>query len=397
MSSKEFTIFVATLMAIVALSIDALLPALGLITQELGVVNANQTQLVISMLFLGMALGQLICGPLSDALGRKPVLYSGLVVYLFGTVICFFSRDITVLLVGRFIQGLGCAGPYVSAVSLVRDKFAGRGMAKIMSLVMMIFVLVPAFAPILGQAILFVSPWRGVFAVYLCYALLIVAWIYIRLPETLPKEQRIPFSVDGFIAGFKEVVTNRVTISVTLGMGLTFGGFIGYLNSSQQIFQVQFETGNMFSLYFGSLALALGAASMLNSRLVERLGMYHLASQAYLVIVLTSIAFTVLQFYVDIQLWMFMAYMLILFFNLGMVFGNLNAMAMEPMGHLAGIAAAVIGSVSSMMSIVIGTTIGQLYNDTVMPLTVGFLLMSTLALMLLYYSQRHKKDDVATG
>ena len=397
MSSKEFTIFVATLMAIVALSIDALLPALGLITQELGIVNANQTQLVISMLFLGMALGQLICGPLSDALGRKPVLYSGLVVYLFGTVICFFSRDITVLLVGRFIQGLGCAGPYVSAVSLVRDKFAGRGMAKIMSLVMMIFVLVPAFAPILGQAILFVSPWRGVFAVYLCYALLIVAWIYIRLPETLPKEQRIPFSVDGFIAGFKEVVTNRVTISVTLGMGLTFGGFIGYLNSSQQIFQVQFETGNMFSLYFGSLALALGAASMLNSRLVERLGMYHLASQAYLVIVLTSIAFTVLQFYVDIQLWMFMAYMLILFFNLGMVFGNLNAMAMEPMGHLAGIAAAVIGSVSSMMSIVIGTTIGQLYNDTVMPLTVGFLLMSTLALMLLYYSQRHKKDDVATG
>ena len=384
-------------MAIVALSIDALLPALGLITQELGIVNANQTQLVISMLFLGMALGQLICGPLSDALGRKPVLYSGLVVYLFGTVICFFSRDITVLLVGRFIQGLGCAGPYVSAVSLVRDKFAGRGMAKIMSLVMMIFVLVPAFAPILGQAILFVSPWRGVFAVYLCYALLIVAWIYIRLPETLPKEQRIPFSVDGFIAGFKEVVTNRVTISVTLGMGLTFGGFIGYLNSSQQIFQVQFETGNMFSLYFGSLALALGAASMLNSRLVERLGMYHLASQAYLVIVLTSIAFTVLQFYVNIQLWMFMAYMLILFFNLGMVFGNLNAMAMEPMGHLAGIAAAVIGSVSSMMSIVIGTTIGQLYNDTVMPLTVGFLLMSTLALMLLYYSQRHKKDDVATG
>ena len=154
-------------MAIVALSIDALLPALGLITQELGIANANQTQLVISMLFLGMAIGQLICGPLSDALGRKPVLYSGLVVYLFGTVICFFSTDITVLLVGRFIQGLGCAGPYVSAVSLVRDKYAGRGMAKIMSLVTMIFVLVPAFAPILGQAILFVSPWRGIFAVYL--------------------------------------------------------------------------------------------------------------------------------------------------------------------------------------------------------------------------------------
>lgn len=380
-------------MAIVALSIDALLPALGLITQELGIINANQTQLVISMLFLGMALGQLICGPLSDALGRKPVLYSGLVVYLFGTIVCFFSSNITILLIGRFIQGLGCAGPYVSAVSLVRDKFEGRGMAKIMSLVMMIFVLVPAFAPILGQAVLFVSPWRGIFAVYLFYALLIMVWINIRLPETLPKEQRIPFTVDGFIAGFKEVVSNRVTISVTLATGLTFGSFIGYLNSSQQIFQVQFETGKLFSLYFGSLALALGAASMLNSRLVERLGMYHLASRAYLAIVLTSIAFTVIQFYVNIQLWMFMTYMLILFFNLGMVFGNLNAMAMEPMGHVAGIAAAVIGSVSSMMSIIIGTTIGQLYNKTVMPLTGGFLLMSSLALMLLYYSQRHKEES----
>ncbi|MDG2087917.1 MAG: multidrug effflux MFS transporter [Arenicellaceae bacterium] len=393
MFSREFSIFVATLMAIVALSIDALLPALGLITQELGIINANQTQLVISMLFLGLALGQLICGPLSDALGRKPVLYSGLVVYLFGTIVCFFSSNITTLLIGRVIQGLGCAGPYVSSVSLVRDKFEGRGMAKIMSLVMMIFVLVPAFAPILGQAVLFVSPWRGIFAVYLFYALLIMVWINIRLPETLPKEQRIPFTVDGFIAGFKEVVSNRVTISITLATGLSFGSFIGYLNSSQQIFQVQFETGKMFSLYFGSLALALGAASMLNSRLVERLGMYHLASRAYLAIVLTSIAFTVIQFYVNIHLWMFMTYMLILFFNLGMVFGNLNAMAMEPMGHVAGIAAAVIGSVSSMMSIIIGTTIGQLYNKTVMPLTGGFLLMSSLALILLYYSQRHKEES----
>lgn len=394
MSSREFTIFVATLMAIVALSIDALLPALGFITQELGIVNANQTQLVISMLFLGMALGQLICGPLSDALGRKPVLYCGLAVYVFGAIVSFYSTDINSLLAGRFIQGLGCAGPYVSAVSLVRDKFAGRGMAKIMSLVMMIFVLVPALAPALGQAILIVSSWRGIFIMYLFYALLILAWIYSRLDETLPKEARIPFTKDGFIAGFKEVLTNRVTASVTLAMGFTFGSFIGYLNSSQQIFQVQFGTGKMFSLYFGSLALALGAASMLNSRFVERLGMYHIASRAYLAIVSASLVFAVVQFSVDIQLWMFMTYMLILFFSMGMVFGNLNAMAMEPMGHVAGIAAAVIGSVSSMMSIIIGTTIGQLYNGSVMPLTCGFLLMSSLALTLLHYSQRQKEEKV---
>ena len=391
MSAREFTILTATLMSIVAISIDALLPALGIIATDFAVQDANQVQLLISALFLGMALGQLLCGPLSDALGRKPILYSGLAVYFLGTFICLFANDLTTLLSGRFIQGLGVAGPYISAIALVRDQYKGRDMAKIMSLVMMIFILVPAIAPSVGQGILFVSNWHGIFVLYLGYALLILAWITFRLSETLPKEKRIPFTKKGFIAGFKEVVTHRATASLTLCMGLIFGCLIGYLNSSQQIFQELFQTGNMFSIYFGLLALVLGVSSLVNSRFVERLGMHFIATRAFQAIIASSAGFLILQFIVsDIRLWMFLIYAAILFFSFGLIFGNINAMAMEPMGHVAGIASAVIGSVSSIMSITIGTTIGQLYDGSLFPITMGFLLMGSCALALMLYAETQR-------
>ena len=391
MSAKEFTILTATLMSIVAISIDALLPALGIIANDFAVQDANQVQLLISALFLGMALGQLLCGPLSDALGRKPILYTGLAVYFLGTFICLFATDLTTLLSGRFIQGLGVAGPYISAIALVRDQYKGRDMAKIMSLVMMIFILVPAIAPSVGQGILFFSDWHGIFVLYLGYALLILAWITFRLSETLPKEKRIPFTRKGFIAGFKEVVTNKATASLTLCMGLIFGCLIGYLNSSQQIFQELFQTGNMFSVYFGLLALVLGVSSLVNSRFVERLGMHFIATRAFQAIIVSSAGFLALQFIVpEIHLWLFLLYAAILFFSFGLIFGNINAMAMEPMGHVAGIASAVIGSVSSIMSITIGTTIGQLYNGSLLPMTMGFLLMGSCALALMLYAETQR-------
>lgn len=396
MSPTEFTIFTATLMAIVAVSIDALLPALGIIAEEFQVVDVNQVQLLISALFLGMAIGQLICGPLSDALGRKPILYSGIAVYFVGTFLCYFANDLNSLLIGRFIQGLGVAGPYISAISLVRDQFKGRDMAKIMSLVMMIFILVPAIAPSLGQAILFVTNWHGIFILYAVYATVIFLWIYFRLNETLPKEKRIPFTPQGFFGGFKEVLSNKVTTSLMVAMGCTFGSFIGYLNSSQQIFQDQFQTGTLFSLYFGILALVLGAASLTNSRLVQRLGMHFIASRAYIGIIVSSVLFLGLHGLADIQLWMFMIYAAVLFFCFGLIFGNVNSMAMEPMGHVAGIASAIIGSVSSLMSITIGTTIGQLYEGSLIPIVGGFLVMGTLAFGLLSFAEKQRSHQSDT-
>ncbi len=387
-SPKEFTVLVAMLMSIVAISIDALLPALGIIGKELGATTANQPQLLISMLFLGLAFGQLICGPLSDALGRRPILFGGFSLYVVGTVICYQAESLEVLMFGRFIQGLGVAGPYISAISLVRDLFHGAQMARIMSLVMMIFVLVPAIAPTLGQAIMFVADWRGIFEMYLVYAGILVLWVIFRLKETLPKSNRIAFSRKGFYDGFKEVLTNRITASYTVCMGLFFGSFIGYLNSSQQIFQVQFETGSMFSVYFGLLALVLGASSLMNSRIVEKYGAKLIAFRSICVVVIVSTLFLCLHAFVDIQLWMFLIYAATIFFSFGLLFGNFNALAMEPMGHVAGIASAVIGSVSSIMSLSIGTIIGQMYNNTLVPVSSGFMVMGTLALCLMFWAEK---------
>lgn len=393
MSVKEFTAFVAILISIVAMSIDALLPAFGFISSALSVSDPNRVQLVISALFVGLALGQLVCGPLSDAFGRKPILYVALGFYFIGTLICYTSQSIEVLLLGRVIQGFGAAGPNITAISLVRDNYKGREMAKIMSLVMMVFIMVPTLAPAVGQAILLFAGWRAIFILYFIHALIILIWVAARLEESLPKDQRIPFRTARLLAGFKEVLSNRSTTSITLCMGLIFGCLIGYINSCQQIIQVQFNTGKMFSIYFGLLALLIGVSSLLNSRFVEKLGMHYIASRALLLIVSSSTVFIIVQQMVDIQLWMFLLYAATLFCSFGMIFGNLNAMAMEPMGHLAGIASAVIGSISSVMSITIGTLIGQLYNGTVAPITLGALLLAATAWLLLQYANKHKSPE----
>ena len=389
-STTEFTILIAFLMSIVAISIDALLPALGVVAKELQLTNPNQAQYIISSLFLGMAIGQLICGPLSDAMGRKKILYFGILLFMLGSIVCFVADNLSVMLLGRFIQGLGVSGPYVSAMSIVRDQYRGRQMAKVMSLVMMIFIMVPAIAPTLGQTILLFTSWRYIFAFYVIYSMLITVWIFFRLEETLPKEKRIPFSVASFIDGFREVISNRITIGYTICMGLFFGGFIGYLNSSQQIFQVQFNTGKLFTLYFGILALVFGISSLVNSRFVERLGMHYICTRSVLYIIGSSAIFLILHFVMDIQLWMFLIYASILFFCFGLMFGNLNAIAMEPMGHVAGIASAIIGSLSSILSMILGTLIGQLYNNTLIPVTTGFLLLGFLSLLVMQYVDEKK-------
>jgi len=391
MSLKEFTTFVATLMAIVAISIDALLPAFSSITSDLAVTDPNRVQLVISALFIGLAMGQLVCGPLSDAFGRKPILYISLCFYFFGTAVCYFANDLDTLLLGRWVQGLGVAGPNITAISLVRDNYKGREMAKIMSLVMMIFIMVPTLAPALGQAILLIADWRAIFIMYILYATIILIWVNTRLSESLPKEKRIPFKASRLAMGFKEVFSNRSTICTTLCSGMVFGCLIGYINSCQQIIQVQFATGKMFSIYFGMLALLLGLSSVVNSRFVEKLGMHFIASRALLAIVASSALFLMVQSMIDVELWMFLLYAATLFGSFGLIFSNLNAIAMEPMGHLAGIASAVIGAISSLMSIAIGTIIGQLYNGTVLPITVGPLILTMAAWFLLQYANRQKE------
>lgn len=391
--SKEFTILMAMLMSVVAISIDALLPALGIIGGELNVTHPNQVQLIIGCIFGGMAVGQLIAGPFSDAMGRKPVLYAGIALYLVGSVICYFADSMNVLLGGRLVQGLGVSAPYVTAVSVVRDKYAGRDMARVMSIIMMIFILVPAIAPTLGQAVMHLSGWRAIFMLYIGYSLLIGTWIAFRLEETLPPEKRMKLTSEAFLHGFRIVTGNKTTVLYTVCMGLCFGSFIGYLGASQQIFQDQFGVGEAFSLYFGGLALVLGAASLANSHFVVKFGMRHISLYAMGAVVIASALFLALHGVTQIALPMFVIYAAVLFFAFGLMFGNINAIAMEPMGEVAGMASAIIGAASSVLSLLLGTSIGQMYDGTLVPLTAGFVVLGSIAWGMMRYEQiwHHKQ------
>lgn len=387
-STKEFTLLMALLISIVAISIDAILPALGVIGKDFSVTNPNHVQLIIGCIFGGMAVGQLIAGPMSDAFGRKPVLYAGILLYLVGSVVCYFSGGLEMLLAGRVIQGLGVAGPYVTAISVVRDKYSGRDMASVMSLVMMIFILVPAIAPSLGQAVLHIASWREIFLLYVAYSITIGLWIMLRLEETLPLSNRIPHKWSAFANGLRIVLSNRTTTIYMVCMGLCFGGFIGYLGASQQIFQDHFGVGEKFSLYFGGLALVLGVASLLNSKFVVRLGMRYICMNAMAAIIIASSMLLVAHYFIDeITLLMFVIYASVLFFSFGLMFGNLNAIAMEPMGEVAGMASAITGSVSSVISLVLGTLIGQMYNNTLIPIAGGFLVCGAVAYALMRIEQ----------
>ena len=388
----EFVALMALMIALVALSIDAMLPALPTIGAELGVQRENDSQLIISLIFLGMAVGQIFYGPLSDSIGRKPAIYAGLALFLVGSTLSLVSQNFTMMLVGRLVQGIGVAGPRSVSVALIRDQYEGRAMARVMSFVMAVFILVPIIAPSLGQGILLVAHWRAIFGLFLILATIMFVWFALRQPETLLPDQRRPFSMTRFISALREIFANRVALGYTIVAGFVSGAFLGFLSSAPQIFQEQYGLGTQFPLYFAVLALASGAASFLNARLVMRFGMRMLSSRSMLVLATLSILFFG---FASTQagnpaLWTTMGYLLATFFAVGILFGNLNAMAMAPLGHIAGIGAALVGSLSTLISVPLGTIIGQGYNGTILPLVGGFALLSILSLIVMHWTEKER-------
>jgi DHA1 family bicyclomycin/chloramphenicol resistance-like MFS transporter len=385
----EFVALTAATISLVALSIDAMLPALPEIGLDLKVADPNQSQLVVTALLLGMALGQLIYGPLSDSLGRRPPIHVGMVLFLSGCLICIVAPNLPLVLAGRFLQGLGVAGPRVVMVAVVRDQYSGRAMARVMSFVMAVFILVPAIAPILGQGILLLADWRGIFWGFLAWALIVWCWFSARQPETLEPERRSPVSARRLAAALKEILSNRVALGYTLVAGMVFAGFLGYLNSAPQLFQQHYGLGPLFPFYFGAIALAIGAATLLNARLVMRLGMRRLSRSGLIAFsIVTGIFLVIVLLFGDPPLWAAMAYFMIAFFFLGLVFGNINALAMEPLGHIAGLGAAVVGSLSSLISVPLGMLVGQAYDDTLLPLVGGFAVFGAAALLIIWWTER---------
>ncbi len=388
----EFVTLTALIISLVALSIDVMLPALQQIGGELGAPRANDAQLVITALFVGLALGQVFFGPLSDSVGRKPAIYAGLLLFIIGCLMSILATDFTVMLAGRVLQGLGAAGPRSVTVALVRDQYEGRAMARVMSLVMAVFIMVPALAPGIGQIILAIAHWRAIFGFMLAVAVVSLVWFALRQPETLAPERRARFSPGRILLAVRETCTSRVAFGYTLASGLIFGAFVGYLNTAQQIFQIQYGLGALFPLYFGALALAIGGASLVNARLVLRHGMRRISAWALGLLTGLSLAFLVLAYAMAgaPPLWGLMAYMSATFFCIGMLFANFNALAMEPLGHIAGVGAAVIGSLTTLISLILGTAIGQAYDGTVLPLIAGFALLGLAAIAVMRWIERGK-------
>lgn len=385
----EFVILIALIISLVALSIDAMLPALPEIAADLGVERINDSQYVISIFFAGMAFGQLFFGPLSDSIGRRPAILSGLLVFAAGCLLSIVAVDFNQMLLGRFLQGFGASGPRIVSIALVRDQYKGREMARVMSFVMTIFILVPVFAPALGQGILLIADWRFIFAIFLCLILVVGLWFWRRQPETLVREKRIAFSFAQLILDTRGVLRIRAALGYTLTMGFIFGAFIGYLSSSQQIFQQQYQLQELFPLYFGILACSIGLASLSNARLVMRFGMRRLSRIALLSICLLSFPFFLLAQIFDghPHLNLLMLYLLLLFYCFGILFGNLNALAMEPLGHIAGLGSALVGSISTLISVVFGVIVANAYDNTVLPLVLGFAVLGLAGLLVMRWTE----------
>lgn len=397
LGKAEFVTLMALMTSISALAIDSMLPAFPKIGSEFNIKTAEDMQLIIAMLFLGFGFGQLVFGPLSDAFGRKPPIYVGIGIFLVGSVMSGFASNFEIFLFGRFLQGLGGAAPRIISLALVRDEYAGNAMAQITSLIMTIFILVPAIAPTLGQGVLLFSGWRAIFVLLFAVGLFSVLWFGLRQHETLSKRRRKSLSLEQVLHGTKQTFSQPTTVAAMVVSGLVFGIFVGYLGAVQDIFASLFHVGNDFPMYFAVLALSIGAASLFNARMVMALGMRRLIFLALLSMAVLSNLFVLYLTLVQNgtpPLWVFMVYMILTFFSVGFLFGNLNALAMEPLGHVAGMGSALLGFVQSTISVIVGVFLGRYFHDDIIPLALSFGTISLLCILILIFEKRFKKSVV---
>jgi MFS transporter, DHA1 family, multidrug resistance protein len=378
---NEFIALIAMLTALVAMSIDTMLPAVGQIARELGATHENDRQYIVLAFFAGMMIGTLIFGPVSDSVGRKPTIYVGLVLFSAGALLCMISTSFPMLIAGRLLQGIGAASPRIVSMAMVRDGAKGADMARIMSFVMSVFMLVPIFAPSIGQGVLYIASWRYIFGGFVVAAIGAAIWLATRQAETLTPENRREFSIAKLLDSAGQVFSNRIAFGYTIAVGFIFAAFTTFLGTSQQIFAEQYQQGDAFALWFGGLAIGIAISMILNGIYVRSIGMRRLSKWAL---------------YGFIAVWSVMLLMCFLFaghpplavvgvlffiswFCSGMIFGNYNAMALEPMGHIAGMAAAISGAFSTLIAVVLGGFAGSQYNGTLFPITVSFVVFGVLA------------------
>jgi len=381
----------AALMSVVALAIDALLPALDIIGHSLGTTSNSENQLLIIMIFLGLGIGPLLFGPISDSLGRKPIVYVGFIIFIIASFICINAQSIEVMIAGRILQGIGLSAPRTISIAIVRDTFNGDYMARIMSFITVVFLLVPIIAPALGKFVLELYNWEAIFYFQLIIVVIVSIWFYFRQPETLHPEYRVKLTKTTAIDGVKELFKYKQTIGYTVISGFITGSFMVYLSTSQQVFQQQYNLADEFPFIFAGLAISMGAASLSNGYIVVKFGMKRLAIAALYTFFGVSLLYVLLFFNSENpSIEVLLLFFAIQFFSIGFLFGNLRAIAMQPIAHIAGIGAAITGFISTIMAVPISALIGLYVKDTVLPLFIGFCICSFLAILITLYLKRVK-------
>ncbi|MCI2398440.1 multidrug effflux MFS transporter [Aliiroseovarius subalbicans] len=379
----EFIALMAAMFAILAFSIDSLLPALPPIGAEMSPQDLNRAQLVVGVFVLGMGVGQLFMGPASDRFGRRPVVLFGITLYILAALAALRADSLTTLLIWRFVQGFGGSAPRTVGVAITRDLYSGRMMARVSSFTFMVFVMVPAIAPYIGQQVIRAWDWRAMFVVYVFVGFAVGAWFLSRQPETLADDKRKPFTLARFLRGVREVLGHRRVVIHIGVLTLGFSLLMAYISSAQPIFVDALGAGEQFPVYFAAMTVVSSPAALLNARLVMRLGMTRLVSLTYAVQAVVASTLAIVWWAGLVPdawgLWVFFAWSCTVFIMNGFNFGNLNALAMEPLGHVAGTASALIGAISTMLSVVIAVPIGLAFNGTPLPMIGSAAVLSILA------------------
>ncbi|MBF9031522.1 Bcr/CflA family efflux MFS transporter [Rhodobacterales bacterium HKCCE3408] len=382
LSKPEFIALMGMMFATIAFSVDAMLPALPEIAEELTPEAPTLAQFILTSFIIGMGIGTLFVGPISDAFGRKPVILVGAGLYVIGAAMAWAAPTLELVLAARVLQGLGASGPRVVALAMIRDLYSGRQMASIVSFVMMIFTIFPAVAPLLGAAIIAGFGWRAIFIAFLVFAVISQSWMMIRQPETLPPENRRRIRAAELAEGLREALGHRQMQLSILTQTLIFGALFGTISSIQQVFDFTYGRAEGFPVYFFIIAIVAMPAAPLNGRFVLRLGMRPLIRVAVGLQVFVSIFMTLVfatGLFGAAEFWVYFTWTITLFAMLGFTIGNLNALALEPLGHIAGLASSVMGALATVGGAVLGGIIGQFFKGTPLPLAVSVAVLCALA------------------
>lgn len=389
-SRFEFIALIAALMAANALAIDSMLPALPNIGESLNVVNENDRQLVLSSYLLGFGIMQLFIGPISDALGRRKPLFIGLVVFVIASFAATISPNFITLLALRFVQGMGAAGSRVITQSIVRDVFSGRAMAEVMSLVFMVFMITPIVAPAIGQILLLTGPWWTIFIFIGVMAIVISVWAFFRLPETLDLDKRRSLNFGSVVQGFQNVITNRTSFGYAIAGMASMAALFGFIIASQQIFVDVYELGSWFPAAFASMAGFLAVSSFINSRVVGRFGMRRISHFAMLSYTALAAILWILTQGGTPNFWVFMFFLCAIQFFFGWMASNMNSLAMEPLGHVAGTASSVFGFMQTIGGAILGAWIARMFDGTVAPIAFGFVTMGSVVILSVLWAEHGK-------